>query len=105
MVLPPKWTASMTTWKRKNKHEQGSCEDAAPFLLGHRDSNLVLVEDGNFSKEGGDNVKIKHITTKGDGRLNEDALIINERHCIYGVADGVSYVVPFTSRQIRPKNI
>jgi hypothetical protein len=44
-------------------------------------------------------VKIKHITTKGDGRLNEDALIINERHSIYGVADGVSSVVPFTSEE------
>jgi serine/threonine protein phosphatase PrpC len=89
----------MTTWKRKNKPEQGSCESAAPFLLGHRESNLVSVEDENFYKEGGDNVKINHITTKGDGRLNEDALIINERHSIYGVADGVSSLVPFTSEE------
>jgi serine/threonine protein phosphatase PrpC len=49
--------------------------------------------------EGGDNVKINHITTKGDGRLNEDALIINKRHSIYGVADGVSSLVPFTSEE------
>ncbi|NQD67637.1 hypothetical protein HP456_17145 [Bacillus haikouensis] len=44
-------------------------------------------------------MKRNHIIIKGDGRLNEDALIINERHSLYGVADGVSSLVPFTSAE------
>jgi serine/threonine protein phosphatase PrpC len=44
-------------------------------------------------------VKLNYITIKGDGRLNEDALIINEKHSLYGVADGVSSLVPFTSAE------
>jgi serine/threonine protein phosphatase PrpC len=44
-------------------------------------------------------VKLNHITIKGDGRLNEDMLIINERHSLFGVADGVSSLMPFTSEE------
>ncbi|MCC5803563.1 protein phosphatase 2C domain-containing protein [Rossellomorea vietnamensis] len=42
-------------------------------------------------------MKRHHVTIKGDGPLNEDALIINEQGSLFGVADGVSSFVPFTS--------
>jgi serine/threonine protein phosphatase PrpC len=44
-------------------------------------------------------MKLNHYIIKGDGRLNEDALIINEKQSLYGVADGVSSLVPFTSEE------
>lgn len=42
-------------------------------------------------------MKLNHVTKKGDGELNEDSLIINERISLFGVADGVSSLVPFKS--------
>ncbi|MCA1055775.1 protein phosphatase 2C domain-containing protein [Rossellomorea aquimaris] len=44
-------------------------------------------------------MKINHMTIKGDGWLNEDALIINEHQSIFGVADGVSSLVDFRSKE------
>ncbi|WP_226672020.1 protein phosphatase 2C domain-containing protein [Rossellomorea aquimaris] len=44
-------------------------------------------------------MKLHHVTIKGDGALNEDALIINEQGSLFGVADGVSSLVPFTSKE------
>ncbi|WP_201713141.1 protein phosphatase 2C domain-containing protein [Rossellomorea arthrocnemi] len=44
-------------------------------------------------------MKLHHITIKGDGPLNEDALIFNEQQSLFGVADGVSSLVPFTSKE------
>ena len=44
-------------------------------------------------------MKKHHITIKGDGLLNEDALIINEELSLFGVADGVSSLVPFISEE------
>ncbi|WGG46375.1 protein phosphatase 2C domain-containing protein [Rossellomorea sp. DA94] len=44
-------------------------------------------------------MKLHHITIKGDGPLNEDALIFNEGQSLFGVADGVSSLVPFTSKE------
>ncbi|MBW3112583.1 MULTISPECIES: protein phosphatase 2C domain-containing protein [Bacillaceae] len=44
-------------------------------------------------------MKLHHVTIKGDGTLNEDALIINEQGSLFGVADGVSSFVPFTSSE------
>ncbi|WP_286162872.1 hypothetical protein [Bacillus sp. es.034] len=43
-------------------------------------------------------MKLHHITIKGDGPLNEDALIFNEHQSLFGVADGVSSLVPFVSK-------
>lgn len=44
-------------------------------------------------------MKLHHITIKGDGPLNEDALIFNEHQSLFGVADGVSSLVPFVSKE------
>ncbi len=44
-------------------------------------------------------MKLHHITIQGDGPLNEDALIFNEQQSLFGVADGVSSLVPFTSNE------
>ena len=40
-------------------------------------------------------VKIESYTRQGVGRLNEDAVVINERLGIYGVLDGSTSLVPF----------
>jgi len=42
-------------------------------------------------------MKIESLTYKGVGELNEDSLIINDDMALYGVADGVSSLVPFKS--------
>ncbi|KGX85609.1 protein phosphatase 2C domain-containing protein [Pontibacillus marinus] len=42
-------------------------------------------------------MKIESLTYKGVGELNEDSLIINDEMALYGVADGVSSLVPFKS--------
>ncbi|WP_236561162.1 protein phosphatase 2C domain-containing protein [Pontibacillus sp. HMF3514] len=42
-------------------------------------------------------MKIETITYKGVGELNEDSLILNDDISLYGVADGVSSLVPFKS--------
>jgi len=39
------------------------------------------------------------VTCKGDRELNEDSLVINEEIALYGVADGVSSLVPFKSEE------
>ncbi|PFA62849.1 hypothetical protein CN378_17565 [Bacillus sp. AFS015802] len=44
-------------------------------------------------------MNLHYITIKGDGPLNEDTLIFNEKQSLFGVADGVSSLVPFTSRE------
>ncbi|WP_157724771.1 protein phosphatase 2C domain-containing protein [Virgibacillus phasianinus] len=44
-------------------------------------------------------MKVEYKTAKGVSRLNEDSLIINKDELVYGVADGVSSLVPFTSRK------
>lgn len=44
---------------------------------------------------GEDIVKIESHTRQGTGRLNEDAVVINEELGIYGVLDGSTSLVPF----------
>ncbi|WP_077303158.1 protein phosphatase 2C domain-containing protein [Virgibacillus pantothenticus] len=44
-------------------------------------------------------MKIETVTCKGVGKLNEDSVIINDDISIYGVADGVSSIVPFTNQE------
>jgi hypothetical protein len=46
---------------------------------------------------GRESMQVEYKTYKGSGTLNEDALIINYDYLIYGVADGVSSLVPFKS--------
>jgi serine/threonine protein phosphatase PrpC len=44
-------------------------------------------------------LQINYVTSKGDGLLNEDSYIINDKILVYGVADGVSSsLVPFQSK-------
>ncbi|WP_181349232.1 protein phosphatase 2C domain-containing protein [Thalassobacillus sp. CUG 92003] len=43
-------------------------------------------------------MKIESYTYKGVGSLNEDALIINQEAGIFGVADGVSSLVPYKNK-------
>jgi serine/threonine protein phosphatase PrpC len=40
-------------------------------------------------------MKIEHFTLKGEGRLNEDAIVMNEAASIYGVLDGVTSLTPY----------
>ncbi|MDQ0481842.1 protein phosphatase 2C domain-containing protein [Guptibacillus hwajinpoensis] len=44
-------------------------------------------------------MKIDSITLKGVGNLNEDALILNEATSLFGVADGVSSLIPFQTKE------
>ncbi|MDP4552757.1 protein phosphatase 2C domain-containing protein [Alkalihalobacillus macyae] len=44
-------------------------------------------------------MKIDSITLRGVGNLNEDALIINEATSLFGVADGVSSLIPFQTKE------
>lgn len=44
-------------------------------------------------------MKVEHITIKGVGKLNEDSIIINDEILIYGVADGVSSLTSFESKE------
>ncbi|NBJ70362.1 MULTISPECIES: protein phosphatase 2C domain-containing protein [Clostridia] len=44
-------------------------------------------------------MKIETVTCKGVGKLNEDSVIINDDISIYGVADGVSSIVPFANQE------
>jgi serine/threonine protein phosphatase PrpC len=53
----------------------------------------------NQSISGGNVLKIDYITIKGVRELNEDSIIINKDIQVYGVADGVSSLVPFKDRE------
>lgn len=44
-------------------------------------------------------MKIDSVTFKGVGKMNEDTLISNEALSLYGVADGVSSLIPFQSKE------
>lgn len=44
-------------------------------------------------------VKIDSVTFKGVGKMNEDTLISNDALSLYGVADGVSSLIPFQSKE------
>lgn len=44
-------------------------------------------------------LKVDYRTVKGVSELNEDSLIINEDILLYGVADGVSSIVPFKNEE------
>lgn len=50
---------------------------------------------------GGISLKIAHITCKGVSELNEDSLIINNDAQVFGVADGVSSLVPTKDKNNR----
>ena len=40
-------------------------------------------------------MKMESYTRQGLGKLNEDAVVVNERLSIYGVLDGSTSLVPF----------
>lgn len=44
-------------------------------------------------------LNIDYTSFKGVGQLNEDSLIINDELLVYGVADGVSSLMPFMSEE------
>ncbi|MFC4559702.1 protein phosphatase 2C domain-containing protein [Virgibacillus kekensis] len=46
----------------------------------------------------GRRIKVKSVIYRGVRELNEDSVILNDGISLYGVADGVSSITPFTSR-------
>ncbi|MCR2822113.1 protein phosphatase 2C domain-containing protein [Lederbergia panacisoli] len=44
-------------------------------------------------------MNVDQITLKGVGELNEDSIIINNDISVYGVADGVSSLIPFKNKE------